>query len=50
MKPELAGEEALKDETIAQAHIEEVALKLFDYADNEDRRANFHRYLLLVVR
>ena len=48
MKANLAGEEALKDETIAQAHIEEAALKLFDYADNEDRQAKFHRYLFFL--
>lgn len=43
MKANLKGEEALVDESIAQAHIEEVALKLFDYADNEDRAAKFHK-------
>lgn len=43
MKKGLAGEEALKSELVAQAHIEEVGLRLFDYADKEDRAANFHR-------
>ena len=50
MKGQLTGEEALKDEAIAQAHIEEAALKLFDYADNEDRQAKFHRYLSFLSR
>lgn len=43
MKKSLVGEEALTSDVVAQAHIEEVGLKLFDYADKEDRAAKFHR-------
>lgn len=43
MKKSLANEEALTSDVVAQAHIESVGLKLFDYADKEDRDAHFHR-------
>ena len=43
MKRQLKDEEAIKDEEIAQAHIEEVAFKMFDFADNEDRNGRFHK-------
>jgi len=39
----LADEEALTSDVVAQAHIEAVGLKLFDYADKEDRDAHFHK-------
>ncbi len=32
------------NDVVAQAHIEEVALRLFDFADKEDRSARFHKY------
>ena len=43
MKKQLKEEEAMADESIAQSHIEEVAFKLFDFADAQDRAANFHK-------
>lgn len=38
-----AGEEALTSDIVAQAHIEEVGLKLFEFADQQDRNAKFHK-------
>ena len=43
MKRSLKGEEALSSDLVAQAHLEEVGLKLFEFADGEDRKANFHK-------
>ena len=43
MKRSLKGEEALSSDLVAQAHLEEVGLKLFEFADSEDRKANFHK-------
>lgn len=39
----MSEEDAIKDEGIAQGHIEEVALRMFDKADNEDRNGRFHK-------
>ena len=39
----MRDEDAFKDETIAQSHIEEVALNMFDNADNKDRKGEFDR-------
>ena len=44
MKAALREEEAVNNEVVGQAHIETVALKLFDFADAEDRNARFSRY------
>ena len=44
MKSELKNEQAISNDVVAQAHIETVALKLFEFADNEDRSAHFNRY------
>ncbi|EJW88489.1 RhoGAP domain-containing protein [Wuchereria bancrofti] len=41
MKKKLGGEEALTQDLVAQAHIENFAMKLFDYADKNDRQSNF---------
>jgi len=43
MKQALKSEEALGNDVVAQAHIEEVALRLFEMADNEDRAGHFHK-------
>ena len=43
MKKDLKDEEALSSDVVAQAHIEEVALRLFDFADMKDRGGNFGR-------
>nr|SVE93339.1 EOG090X0GPB [Moina brachiata] len=40
-KQELKSQETISDEIVAQAHIENVALKLFNYADNEDRAQHY---------
>nr|SVE93961.1 EOG090X0GPB [Scapholeberis mucronata] len=36
-KQEMKAQEVISDEIVAQAHIENVAVKLFNWADNEDR-------------
>ena len=43
MKEALASEEALKEETVAQAHVENYALKLFAHADTEDRAGKHNK-------
>ena len=48
MKPSLAKEEALTSEVVAQAHVEDVGLKLFEYADNEDKNSHFHKYVHIL--
>jgi vacuolar protein sorting-associated protein VTA1 len=40
-KRSLSDNEAITHELAAQAHIENYALKLFVYADSQDRAANF---------
>ncbi len=40
-KKEHAENEAIHNEVVGQAHMEGYALKLFLYADNEDRAARF---------
>ncbi|KAK2154682.1 hypothetical protein LSH36_260g01083 [Paralvinella palmiformis] len=40
-KKEMSDNEAIKSEVVGQAHVEDYALKLFLYADNEDRAARF---------
>lgn len=39
----LKGTEAIDSELVGQAHIETVALKLFDFADLEDKEGKFGR-------
>lgn len=43
MKSTLEGEEAVSSDVVGQAHIETVALKLFEFADSEDRNARFSK-------
>ena len=43
MKELLKGEESLQNEVVSQAHVEEVALSLFDFADKQDRNSNFDK-------
>lgn len=43
MKKSLAHEEALSSDIVGQAHVESVGLKLFEFADQQDREANFHK-------
>ena len=43
IKKELSGNEAISEEVVAQAHIENYAMKLFEYADKNDRQSNFSK-------
>ena len=40
-KANLGDDDAIKSEMVGQAHVENYALKLFLYADNEDRAGRF---------
>lgn len=42
-KKEQAGNEAISNEVVASAHIENHAMKLFLYADKEDRESRFNK-------
>uniref|UniRef100_A0A915BG01 Uncharacterized protein n=1 Tax=Parascaris univalens TaxID=6257 RepID=A0A915BG01_PARUN len=42
-KKQLAGQEALTQDMVAQAHVENFAMKLFEYADKNDRQSNFSK-------
>ena len=41
--------DAFKDDIVAQAVIEEYVLKLFDYADAEDRAEKFGKNVIKVI-
>lgn len=43
VKKQLRGEEAINNELVAQAHIEQYALQLFAKADNDDRAGVFNK-------
>ena len=43
MKSALKEDEAVNSDVVGQVHIENVALKLFEFADTEDRAARFSR-------
>lgn len=42
-------QETITNEVVAQAHLENYALKLFTYADQQDRAANFNKYALVFI-
>ena len=44
MKTTLKDDEAVASDIVGQAHVETVALKLFEFADTEDRNARFSKY------
>ncbi|XP_038150218.1 vacuolar protein sorting-associated protein VTA1 homolog [Cyprinodon tularosa] len=46
MKKELSDNESIGQEVVGNAHIENYALKLFLYADNEDRAGRFHKNMI----
>ena len=48
MKKDLKHEEAVAIEDIGATHLEEEGLKLFDYADKEDRQGRFHKCVYLI--
>ncbi len=43
MKKELSDNESITQEIVGNAHIENYALKMFLYADSEDRSGRFHK-------
>lgn len=46
MKKELSNNESITQEIVGNAHIENYALKMFLYADNEDRSGRFHKNMI----
>lgn len=46
MKTELGNDESITQEVVGNAHIENYALKMFLYADNEDRSGRFHKNMI----
>ncbi|XP_058247982.1 vacuolar protein sorting-associated protein VTA1 homolog isoform X2 [Hemibagrus wyckioides] len=46
MKKDLSTNESISQEIVGNAHIENYALKLFLYADNEDRSGRFHKNMI----
>uniref|UniRef100_M4A3J8 Vacuolar protein sorting-associated protein VTA1 homolog n=1 Tax=Xiphophorus maculatus TaxID=8083 RepID=M4A3J8_XIPMA len=46
MKKELNENDSITQEVVGNAHIENYALKLFLYADNEDRAERFHKNMI----
>ncbi|KAM9495652.1 vacuolar protein sorting-associated protein VTA1 homolog [Clarias gariepinus] len=46
MKQELSTNESISQEIVGNAHIENYALKMFLYADNEDRSGRFHKNMI----
>ena len=49
MKSSLKDEEAVGNDVVGQAHIETVALRLFEFADTEDRNARFSKYAYIYT-
>uniref|UniRef100_A0A665VSQ5 Vacuolar protein sorting-associated protein VTA1 homolog n=1 Tax=Echeneis naucrates TaxID=173247 RepID=A0A665VSQ5_ECHNA len=46
MKKELSDNDSITQEVVGNAHIENYALKMFLYADNEDRSGRFHKNMI----
>ncbi|KAM9840695.1 vacuolar protein sorting-associated protein VTA1 homolog [Aulostomus maculatus] len=46
MKKELSDNDSITQEVVGNAHIENYALKMFLYADNEDRAGRFHKNMI----
>ncbi|XP_042359134.1 vacuolar protein sorting-associated protein VTA1 homolog isoform X2 [Plectropomus leopardus] len=46
MKKELGDNDSISQEVVGNAHIENYALKMFLYADNEDRSGRFHKNMI----
>ncbi|XP_037099888.1 vacuolar protein sorting-associated protein VTA1 homolog isoform X1 [Syngnathus acus] len=46
MKMELSDNDSITQEVVGNAHIENYALKMFLYADNEDRAGRFHKNMI----
>ena len=43
------GNEAVSNDIVASAHVENYAMKLFMFADTEDRKANFNKWVSICV-
>ncbi|TRY98123.1 hypothetical protein DNTS_028484 [Danionella cerebrum] len=46
MKKDLVDNESISQEIVGNAHVENYALKMFLYADNEDRSGRFHKNMI----
>ncbi|XP_070781658.1 vacuolar protein sorting-associated protein VTA1 homolog isoform X3 [Enoplosus armatus] len=46
MKKDLSDNDSITQEVVGNAHIENYALKMFLYADNEDRSGRFHKNMI----
>ncbi|CAN9507361.1 unnamed protein product [Ophioblennius macclurei] len=46
MKKDLGDNDSISQEVVGNAHIENYALKMFLYADNEDRGGRFHKNMI----
>lgn len=46
MKKDLSDNESITQEVVGNAHLENYALKMFLYADNEDRAGQFHKNMV----
>ncbi|XP_051952332.1 vacuolar protein sorting-associated protein VTA1 homolog [Xyrauchen texanus] len=46
MKKELSDNESISQEVVGNAHVENYAVKMFLYADNEDRSGRFHKNMI----
>ncbi|XP_040016015.1 vacuolar protein sorting-associated protein VTA1 homolog [Gasterosteus aculeatus] len=46
MKKELGENDSISQEVVGNAHVENYALKMFLYADNEDRQGRFHKNMI----
>ena len=42
MKGSLRNREEITNDVVGQVYVENAAMKLFNFADNEDRNARFH--------
>ena len=49
MKTEIGPNDAIDDESASSAYVENFALRVFAGADNEDRKGNATRYVLLYL-
>lgn len=45
---EMNENDVIHNETVAQAHIENYADKLFNFADAQDRATNFGKYVYIL--
>ena len=48
MKNALNDREEITNNVVGQVYVENVAMKLFDFADNEDRNGRFHMLVCVL--